>query len=275
MNKKKIAIIILTYNSEEIIKKTITSAKKISKDIIILDSFSKDKTIKIAKKLKCKILKRKFSNYSDQRNFIIKKCNNLYQWQLHIDSDEILSEKLIKNIKNILDVNVQNNSYLIKRHVYFLHKKLLFGGAANWHLRLFPSKSSTCEDKKYDQHFISKLRTKKIKGPLFDFNIKNLNDWTNTHNKWSSLASNEKVYSSVNLVKSDFFGNNIERNRFIKNTISYLPIGIKGFTLFVIKYFLLLGFLDGKVGFIYAFLNSFWFHTLSDAKKFELTMGNK
>jgi len=170
MNKKKIAIIILTYNSEEIIKKTITSAKKISKDIIILDSFSKDKTIKIAKKLKCKILKRKFSNYSDQRNFIIKKCNNLYQWQLHIDSDEILSEKLIKNIKNILDVNVQNNSYLIKRHVYFLHKKLLFGGAANWHLRLFPSKSSTCEDKKYDQHFISKLRTKKIKGPLFDFN---------------------------------------------------------------------------------------------------------
>ena len=42
-----------------------------------------------------------------------------------------------------------------------------------------------------------------------------------------------------------------------------------------IKYFLLLGFLDGKVGFIYAFLNSFWFHTLSDAKNFELTMIKK
>ena len=268
----KIAIIILTFNSEKIIKKTILAAKKISKNIIILDSFSNDKTIKIVKRLKCQIFKRKFTNYSDQRNYIIKKCNNLYQWQLHLDSDEILSEKLIKNIKNILNVNVKNNSYLIKRQVYFLNKKLLFGGAANWHLRLFPSKSSICEHKKYDQHFISKLKTKKIKGPLLDYNIKNLSDWTSMHNKWSSLASNEKKANSTNLVKSNFFGSSIERNRFIKNTISLLPIGIKGFFLFIIKYFLLLGFLDGKVGFIYSFLNSLWFQTLSDAKKFELNI---
>ena len=63
---KKIVVIILTYNSEKIIKKTIKSAKKISNDVIILDSFSKDKTIKIAKMLKCKLFKIKLSNYSDQ-----------------------------------------------------------------------------------------------------------------------------------------------------------------------------------------------------------------
>ena len=55
---KKIAIIILTYNSDKIIKKTIKAAKKISNEIIILDSYSTDKTIKIAKQLKCKILKK-------------------------------------------------------------------------------------------------------------------------------------------------------------------------------------------------------------------------
>ena len=82
----------------------------------------------------------------------------------------------------------------------------------------------------------------------------------------------KKKENSTNLVKSNFFGNSIERNRFIKNTISLLPIGIKGFFLFIIKYFLLLGFLDGKVGFIYSFLNSLWFQTLSDAKKFELNI---
>ena len=265
----KLAVIILTFNSEKIIKKTILAAKKVSKNIIILDSYSNDKTVKIVKRFKCQIFKRKFTNYSDQRNYIIKKCNNLYQWQLHLDSDEILSLKLIKNIKKILNANLNNNSYLIKREVYFLNKKLLFGGAANWHLRLFPSKSTICEHKKYDQHFISKLKTKKIKGPLLDHNIKNLSDWTSMHNKWSSMASNEKKINSTNLVKSNFFGNSIERNRFIKNIISLLPIGIKGFILFVIKYFLLLGFLDGRVGFIYSFLNSFWFHTLSDAKKYE------
>ena len=265
----KIAIIILTFNSEKIIKKTILEAKKISKNIIILDSFSNDKTIKIAKRLKCQIFKRKFTDYSDQRNYIIKKCNNLYQWQLHLDSDEILSEKLIKNIKNILNVNVKNNSYLIKRQVYFLNKKLLFGGAANWHLRLFPSGSTICENKKYDQHFISKLKSKKIKGLLLDKNIKNLTEWTDVHNTWSSLAASERIKNNKNLVKPRLFGNKIERNRFTKNMISILPIGLGGFVLFIIKYFFLLGFLDGKIGFIYCFLNSLWFRTLIDVKKFE------
>ena len=113
-----------------------------------------------------------------------------------------------------------------------LHKKLTHFFRVSDSGRLFPSKSTICEHKKYDQHFISKLKTKKIKGPLLDNNIKNLSDWTSMHNKWSSLASNEKKENSTNLVKSNFFGNSIERNRFIKNTISLLPIGIKGFFLF-------------------------------------------
>ena len=71
--KKKIAIIILSYNSDHIIKKTILAAKKISNNIIIVDSFSRDKTLKIAKSFNCKIIKRKFINYAKQRNFIIKK----------------------------------------------------------------------------------------------------------------------------------------------------------------------------------------------------------
>ena len=79
--KKKIATVILTFNSEKIIRKTILAAKKISKDVVILDSFSDDNTVKIARSLKCKIFKKKFVNYSLQRNYIIKKCNVLFDWQ--------------------------------------------------------------------------------------------------------------------------------------------------------------------------------------------------
>jgi|TARA_B110000977_G_C11088756_1_gene495885 glycosyltransferase involved in cell wall biosynthesis len=265
----KLVIIILTYNSEKIINETVSAAKKISKNIIIVDSYSKDKTIQIVKKLKCQIIKRRFVNYSEQRNFIIKKCNNIYQWQLHLDSDEILSSVLIKNIKNIIKYNRKNNAYIVKRHIYFLNKKIKFGCNANWHLRLFPSNTSICEEKKYDQHFISKLKVKKIIGALDDRNINDLTSWINNHNKWSSLSATEKITKSKNLVKPKFFGNSIERTKFIKNIILLLPIGFKGFALFITKYFLLLGFLDGKVGFIYCFLNSFWFHTLIDAKKIE------
>ena len=265
----KLAIIILTYNSEKIIKENINAAKKISKNIIIVDSFSSDKTIQIVKKLKCKIFKRKFINYSDQRNYIIKKCNPLYEWQLHLDSDEILSNELIKNIKIIIENNLKNNAYILKRHIYFLNKKIKFGRNANWHLRLFPSNTTICEKKQYDQHFISRLKVKKIKGALDDKNISDLTNWTNNHNKWSSLSAAEKEIKSKNLIKPNLFGNDIERTKFFKNIILSLPIGFKGFILFFTKYFLLLGFLDGKAGFIYCFLNSFWFHTLIDAKKIE------
>ena len=272
--KKKIAVVILTNTCEKIIKNTINKAKKITKNIIIVDSGSKDKTLNIVKKMKCKIYKRKFKNYSDQRNYIIKKCNKIYEWQLHIDSDEILSEKLIKNIKSTLKNGNNNYSYIIKRDVFFLNKRLHYGGASNWHLRLFPSYSTICEKKEYDNHFISKLKTKKLQGSLLDKNIKNLTDWTTSHNFWSSLAAKDKNIKKKLLIKPKLFGNKIERTRFIKNIILSLPLGLKGFTLFFVKYFLMLGFLDGKVGFIFAFLNSFWFHTLTDAKKYEL-LNNK
>jgi len=273
--KNNIVIIILTFNSEKVIKETVLAAKKISKNIVVLDSYSTDNTIKIVKKLKCKIFKRKFINYSNQRNFIIKKYNNLFEWQLHLDSDEVLSDTLIKNIKVALMKNNKNYAFIIKRYVYFLNKKLSFGGTSNWHLRLFPSKSTTCELKNYDQHFISKLLLKKINGELHDKNIKNLTEWTNSHNKWSSLAILDKKDMRKDIVSPKFFGNNIERARYIRNKISLLPIALRGFSTFFIKYFLLFGFLDGKVGFIYCFLNSLWFQTLTDAKKYEFILKKK
>ena len=128
--KKKICVIILTHNSEKIIKKTLVAAKKISNNIIIVDSFSADKTLKICRSFNCKIYKKKFINYSLQRNYIIRKCNKLFEWQLHLDSDEILSGDLIKNIKLILKNDNKKYSYLIKRKIYFLNKKLNFGGSS-------------------------------------------------------------------------------------------------------------------------------------------------
>ena len=151
-----------------IIKKIILAAKKISKNVVICDSFSNDSTIKIARSLDCKIFYKKFTNYAAKRNYIIRKCNKLYDWQLHIDSDEILSNKLIKNINRIVHFNDKNYSYLIKRKVHFLNKKLSFGGSSNWHLRLFPSGTTLVEYINYDNHFKSNLKSKKIKSLIID-----------------------------------------------------------------------------------------------------------
>ncbi len=268
--KKKIATVILTFNSEAIIKRTILAAKKVSKDVVICDSFSNDSTIKIARSLHCKIFYKKFTNYAAKRNYIIRKCNRLYDWQLHVDADEILTKELIKNINRIVHSNDKNYSYLIKRKVHFLNKKLSFGGSSNWHLRLFPSGTTLVEYINYDNHFKSKLKSKKISGILNDLNLKNLTEWIANHNKLSTFAAKDnKNTNSKNIVQAKLFGNRIERLRFFKYIFYLFPSGIRPFLLFVINYFFLLGFLDGKAGFYYCFLHSLWFRTLIDAKKFE------
>ena len=274
--KKKIAIVILTFNSETIIKKTILAAKKISKNVVICDSFSNDSTIKIARSLHCKIFYRKFITYAKSRNYIIKKCNKLYNWQLHLDADEILSKKLIKNINEIVHSNDNNYSYLVKRQPYYLNKKLSFGGSSNWHLRLFPSGTTLVEYENYDQHFKSKLKSKNISGILYDMNIKNLDEWINSHNKWSRLEAKENKYnSSKNIVQPKLFGNSIERLKFFKSMYYFIPLFVRPFLLFIYRYFILLGFLDGKIGFYYCFFHSLWFRTLIDAKKYEKKLINK
>ena len=276
MLKKKIAIVILTFNSEVVIKKTILAAKKISKYIVICDSFSNYKTIKIARSLNCKIFYKKFITYAKSRNYIIKKCDKLYEWQLHLDSDEILSNKLIKNINRVINLDDKNYSYLVKRRPYFLNKELLFGGSSNWHLRLFPSGTTLVENSNYDQHYKSKLSTKNISGTLHDLNIKNLNDWITTHNKWSELETkNNSSKKLKNLVQPNLFGNNIERLRFFKSLYYLTPSLIRPFILFMYKYVILLGFLDGKIGFYYCFFNSLWFRTLIDAKRYEKSIVSK
>ena len=268
--KKKIVAIILTYNSEHSIKKTIKSAKKITKDIVIVDSYSKDNTLKIAKSLNCKIIKKKFINYSTQRNFIIKKYNKLCDWQLHLDTDEILTQKLIQNIKVILTSEEKKYVYLIKRSVIFMKKKLFFGGSSNWHLRLFPSQTTSVENTIYDQHFISNKPKKYLSGDLNDFLSSNISKWIISHDNYSSIIAKDKYRNIKKTVNANFFGNNIERLRFLKNIYLKFPFScLKPIILFIYKYFFLLGCLDGKAGFYYCFFNSLWFRTLIEAKKYE------
>ena len=118
--KKKIAIIFLTYNSQRIIGKSILAAKKISENIIIIDDYSTDKTKQICKNLNCRIYERKFKNYSDQRNWSIKKFNK-FKWQLHLDADEVLDTEAHRSIIKVLNEPLNHKkTFLLKRKNYFL-----------------------------------------------------------------------------------------------------------------------------------------------------------
>jgi len=161
--------------------------------------------------------------------------------------------------------------YLMRRLTHFWGKPIKHGHMnPSWHLRLFKAGFGRCEDRLYDQHFVCDGETEKLAGILMDMQSVNLERWTATHNKWSTLEAEEAFSirtASSDLLKENLFGDTRERKRWIKNRLWYkAPLFIRAYVFFFYSYVLKLGFLDGRVGLVYHTLQAFWFRFLVDAK---------
>lgn len=154
-------------------------------------------------------------------------------------------------------------------------RRLRFGGATNWHLRLFRCGTAMCEDRLYDQHFVSALPTRPLRGWLDDLNVGDLTEWTARHNRWSSLEAGEMARParrSGTTIEARLSKDPRERRRAYKGLYYRCPPYARAALLFAYRYILQLGFLDGRVGFIYSFLWAFWFRVLVDAKLDEIKL---
>jgi glycosyltransferase involved in cell wall biosynthesis len=126
----------ITKNSAETLEKSLASVKKIASQIIIVDSLSTDRTVEIAKNYLAKVYVKEFSDIGKQRIFGLSKASG--KWVLILDCDEIVSEKLMKEIKSKIENNqIKINGYYIPYQNFFLNKPLQFGGEDYKMLRLF------------------------------------------------------------------------------------------------------------------------------------------
>lgn len=268
-----ISVVILTFNSSASIQVTLDAIKQVTDDINVIDSHSSDNTVDILEQNDCKVISRAFKNYSDQRNWAIENLSLKYEWQLHVDADEVLEESLIDQINSLNLSKSAFDGYIIGRKIVFMNKVLRFGGIAKtWHYRLFKNGYGKCEDRNYDQHFVSSGSVGKLNAFMLDYQNDTLSEWTARHNRWSDMESKEILQSSnqnVDQIKPDMSGNAIERKRAQKALYYKLPLFLRAFSYFFVRYFFQLGILDGRAGFIYHILQGFWFRFLVDAKIYE------
>lgn len=272
MEKPSCVVVILTFNSASIIRETVSQAKKLSPHVYVVDSHSSDNTVAILEELGCTVVQRPFSNYSDQRNWAIAQVEASYDWQLHLDADEVLDAQAVDEIKALLSGTPRFDAYLLRRRDYFMGKMLRFSGVNPWHLRLFRSGKGRCESRLYDQHFISAAAPGRISGFMHDKNSARLSDWIASHNRWSDAEAKEKLGPRVggdNVLQPRLMGDARERTRFIKELYYKLPTGLRSLSYFVYRYIFRLGFLDGTTGFYFAFFQALWFRMLVDAKMYE------
>ena len=267
----KPSIVILTYNSELSIAETLQSVVSLSDDIHVVDSFSKDRTVEIAREFGAKVVEHPFENYGAQRNWAINSLQLKYEWQLHLDADERLTPELVMEIGSIPD-DIRLNGFYLPRLMTFLGGFIRHGGMyPTWHMRLFRTGFGRCESRKYDQHFyVTEGETAQLKGDMIDDLRMPLTEWTSRHNRWTDAEVEElSTKEDDGRIEGRLGGNPVERKRYLRRLYNNTPLFVRPFVLFFYRYFLRLGFLDGTEGFIFYVLQTFWFRFLVDAKLFE------
>lgn len=278
-----VAAIILSHNSESTIQSTIESCLNVTSKVIVVDDYSTDRTRAIAESLDCEFVLHKFDNYSDQRNWAQTYAGlGTADWVLHIDSDEVVSGRLAIEIPQAVS-GERADAYLVKKQLFFLGKPIRFGFInPSWHLRLFKVSMGFCEDRLYDQHFVSSGRIGKLKGTLLDYQSISLEQWTASHNRWSTAEALEVIRhgelrnGKPRTLPAKLSGDIRMRKRWLRKNVYYhLPLLIRSFLFFLYSYIVRLGFLDGLTGFIFHFLQTCWYRFLVDAKIMEQRLHNK
>lgn len=266
--------IILTGNEEKNIKECIESVRKISKRIIVIDSYSVDKTVEIAKKMGAEIYEHKWENYASQFQYGLDKANVTTNWILRFDADERLTDESAAEIEKICkdNINTDINGIILRFEVTFLGKKLRHGGIYPIKvLRVFKNGKAKIEDRNMDEH-MQLLEGKSIEliNDSLHIDYKDLTTWIEKHNKYSSREVLDYMNSKNTIIGDTHLEKNAKIKRFIKFNIYYrLPMNVRSNLYYIYRYYIKLGFLDGKEGKIFAFLQAYWYRFLVDAKIYE------
>lgn len=275
---KDFSIILLTYNEEHNLPDCLKSMEQLEAPIFAVDSFSTDHTLDILEAHKVPYLQHPFENYAAQRNLAQANVPYNVQWVFHLDAGERMTPELVRWLNTSFDPKSEIDGYMFSRRTIFFGKWIKYGGHyPNYHMRLYRIDKGHCENKVYDQHFIVNGNKKAIPAgiDIIDTVTDTIRNFTVSHARWAQLESDE-IISNKKMkgeVQASFFGSPIERRRWLKNNLfQKTPIFLRSFLYFSYRYFLRLGFLDGKLGLAFHLLQGFWFRFLIDSMVLERTV---
>lgn len=280
MEELDISVIILTYNEEIHIRRCIENIHSLVKNIFIIDSYSTDKTLLIANEFeKVTVLQNKWeNNYAKQFNWGLEHAPVQTKWILRLDADEYLTNELINEFKFkffSLPDDVSAISFPLRR--MFLGKRMRRGTGKIILTRMFQFDKAWCEERWMDEHIqVAKGKIVQFDNEFVDDNLNNLSWWTNKHVGYAIreavdlLDMEFNILEHISLDKDKILEKSVSSKRMKKYRYVYMPLFWRSFFYFCYRYFLKGGFLDGKEGFLWHFLQGWWYRTLVDAKVFEI-----
>jgi glycosyltransferase involved in cell wall biosynthesis len=225
------------------------------------------------------VIQKEWVNYAIQFNWALTQLDPDTEWVLRIDADEYLTPELAAEIRAHLPaLGCQIDGVLCGRRMTFQGQLIRHGGVFPIAcLRLFRYGRGECENRWMDEHIKVAGPTLTLKGELIDDNLNSLTWWTDKHNKYASREAvdllNLQYHFMPHVTRSPACAVASRRGlkRWVKEVVySRLPGGFRAFAYFAYRYVIRLGFLDGRAGAAFHFLQGFWYRYLVDAKVAEV-----
>jgi len=240
MEKVKVSAIVLTYNEEKNIKRCLESLKW-ADEIVIVDSFSTDKTLEICSRYSAKIFQREFDGFASQRNFALTKASN--EWVLIVDADEEVTPDLSREIKEAISRdNGEVDGYYIMRNNFWFGKHLRYGvNSKDYGFRLFKKDKVVYTKEIHEVPTVNNGRFKYLKGCIVHYSYTTLSHYFFKLNLYTDIESKEMVKKEVKISRSRIF---------------FWPV-LRFFWAFFIKR----GWKDGLIGFLVSLCGSIYMLT--------------
>lgn len=230
-----ISALAITYNEEANIEKFITSLS-FADEVIIVDSNSTDKTVKLAEQLNAKVIVRDFDNFSNQKNFALQQAN--HDWVVFFDLDETISPKLAEEIKSTIGNTKNITAFKVKRNFFFMGKHIKYSGFQNDAvIRVFKKNKAKYSPNLVHESLDINGSVDTLKHKSDHYSYKDFDHYNNKLTQYSKLQAQA------------LYNNNVRPNLY-----HFL---VRPCYRFWHQYLIRLGFLDGKEGFILAYTSAF------------------
>ncbi len=274
-----LAVLILTHNEEKHIGRAIEAVRPLTSEIFVVDSFSSDATVEIARSLGATVLTNPWTNYARQFQWGLDNAPITADWIMRLDADEVIEPDLVREIGEKLpalgpDVAGVN----LKRKHIFMGRWVRHGGRYPLILtRIWRRGQGRIEDRWMDEHIMVRGgRTVLFDAPFSDQNMNDIGFFTEKHNKYATREAVDVLNQRYGLfgqdvsLTKDASSWQASVKRFIKERIyNRIPFPISTLGYFLYRYIVQLGFLDGREGLIYHGLQGYWYRFLVGVKVME------
>lgn len=276
--KSDITAIILTWNEEDNIENCIRSIRRLADRIVVVDSGSTDRTVRIASRLGAEIYTHEFVNYAAQFNWALDHTEIRTRWVYRIDADEVVPPQLREEIRTECARHAEDsvNGFLMKHKLLFLGRYLKHGGAYPFiKMTVFKPEFGRFTDRAMGEHVVLSEGTYiTLRHDCLHHDCKDLTRFIEKHNSYATREVADYLVDS-GMEESRLY-TRAKQGEKLKNSLYYrLPMFVRARLYYLYRYYLRMGFLDGRPGRIYAMLQAYMYRYIVDAKIYEYEIRQK